>query len=228
MAYVAPVVDGKIEYEPTQQKKTNEKGNSNLDKDAFLQLLTAEMQYQDPLEPTSNTEYIAQFATFSQVESLTNMEKSMQLQGTYDLVGKDVIMKVTDKNGETVYKDGRVEYVYIENDEAYLSIKGKLYKASDLDTIVDDTYLNAYNKVSEWAKELASLPKPKLITMDNEAQIKKLRETYEGMSDYEKTFIASDVLKIYNEAVTTFDNLKAAIEETLKKKSSESAIEKVS
>ena len=29
--------------------------NSGMDKDAFLQLLVAQMKYQDPLEPTSNT-----------------------------------------------------------------------------------------------------------------------------------------------------------------------------
>ena len=40
--------------------------NSSLDKDAFLQLLVAQMKYQDPLEPTDNTEYVAQLATFSE------------------------------------------------------------------------------------------------------------------------------------------------------------------
>ena len=39
------------------EKKTT--GNSSLDKESFLKLLVAQMQYQDPLEPTENTEYIS-------------------------------------------------------------------------------------------------------------------------------------------------------------------------
>ena len=61
MALVAPVKDGKIvdTTQKTNSKETEKSGN-NLDKDAFLQLLVAQMKYQDPLEPTSNTEYISQ------------------------------------------------------------------------------------------------------------------------------------------------------------------------
>lgn len=32
------------------------KGNTSFDKNMFLKLLAAEMQYQDPLEPTQNSE----------------------------------------------------------------------------------------------------------------------------------------------------------------------------
>ena len=54
MALIQPVENGKI---PTteEEEKTTSAGN-DLGYDEFLQLLCAEMQYQDPLEPTSNTE----------------------------------------------------------------------------------------------------------------------------------------------------------------------------
>ena len=66
MALIQPVVDGKI---PKDTSTTSKSDTSNdLGYDQFLQLLCAEMQYQDPLEPTSNTEYVAQLATFSQME----------------------------------------------------------------------------------------------------------------------------------------------------------------
>ncbi|WP_424934562.1 flagellar hook capping FlgD N-terminal domain-containing protein [Amaricoccus macauensis] len=44
------------------------------DFNTFIQLLTAQMNNQDPLEPTSNTEFVAQLASFSAVEQqiLTN------------------------------------------------------------------------------------------------------------------------------------------------------------
>jgi flagellar basal-body rod modification protein FlgD len=39
-----------------------------LDYNAFLQLLLAQMQNQDPLNPTDSTEYVSQLASFSNVE----------------------------------------------------------------------------------------------------------------------------------------------------------------
>ena len=70
MAVSAVVKDGEIQQTAaeTSAKKAT-KSNSGMDKDAFLQLLVAQMKYQDPLEPTSNAEYISQYATFSQVRA---------------------------------------------------------------------------------------------------------------------------------------------------------------
>ena len=41
-----------------------------MGKDVFLQLLVAQMRYQDPNSPTSTTEFMSQTATFTQVEKL--------------------------------------------------------------------------------------------------------------------------------------------------------------
>ena len=65
---IQPIVDGKIPTSTattTTSEKTETKGTTNLGHDAFLQLLVCEMQHQDPLEPTTNTEWISQLATFS-------------------------------------------------------------------------------------------------------------------------------------------------------------------
>jgi flagellar basal-body rod modification protein FlgD len=43
-------------------------GAAMLDYNAFLKLLIAQMKNQDPTEPMGNTEFVAQLATFSQVE----------------------------------------------------------------------------------------------------------------------------------------------------------------
>ena len=88
MAVDAIVQDGKILETASESSVKKTTSNSGMDKDAFLQLLVAQMKYQDPLEPTSNTEYISQYATFSQVEQLQNMAATMELSRASSMVGK--------------------------------------------------------------------------------------------------------------------------------------------
>ena len=82
MSLIAPIEDGKVVESASQSSLSTAKteGGSDMDKDAFLQLLVAQMKYQDPLQPTSNTEYISQYAQFSQVEQMQNMAGSHHVQ----------------------------------------------------------------------------------------------------------------------------------------------------
>lgn len=48
----------------------------NLDKDTFLQLLVAQMRYQNPLSPLDSNEYLAQAAQYASVEQLENMAQA--------------------------------------------------------------------------------------------------------------------------------------------------------
>ena len=112
MSLIQEVKNGQIVDSATTSKKT-EKSGSDLGYDQFLQILCAEMQYQDPLEPTSNTEYIAQMATFSQVESMLNMQNTMTASEANALVGKYVIIKVkTSLTGEMSYASVIVNDVF--------------------------------------------------------------------------------------------------------------------
>ncbi|KUO70094.1 MAG: flagellar hook capping protein [Desulfosporosinus sp. BRH_c37] len=51
--------------------------NDALGKDDFLQLLVAQMQNQDPLNPTDSKDSIAQLAQFSSLEQMNNISASM-------------------------------------------------------------------------------------------------------------------------------------------------------
>jgi flagellar basal-body rod modification protein FlgD len=48
--------------------------SDKLDQDTFLKLLVAQLKYQDPSNPTSSTEFMAQTAQFTQVERLNELK----------------------------------------------------------------------------------------------------------------------------------------------------------
>lgn len=142
---ITAVVDseGNVENSSkTYKSSTNSNKNTNdsLDKSQFLNLLVAEMKYQDPLEPQANSDYVAQLATFSQVESMQNMQLTYQQAHGSSLVGKPVIMKTESSSGETGYVCGRVDYMLTEEGKVYLSINGSMYDIDDLDTVLEEEY----------------------------------------------------------------------------------------
>jgi flagellar basal-body rod modification protein FlgD len=98
-----------------------------MGKDVFLQLLVAQMRYQDPNSPASTTEFMSQTATFTQVEkleeiaaqnaSLVSLQRSLSAGA---LVGHTV--SYTDDDGTTV--TGTVGSVKISGDEPSAVVDG--------------------------------------------------------------------------------------------------------
>jgi flagellar basal-body rod modification protein FlgD len=86
------------EYEESQLLKSSE---DELDRNAFLQLLTTQLQNQNPLDPMKNEAFVAQLAQFSQLEGITNMSTSLEdvagvmrsdrIMAGANLVGKSVL-----------------------------------------------------------------------------------------------------------------------------------------
>ncbi|MGI9353874.1 MAG: flagellar hook assembly protein FlgD [Rhizobiaceae bacterium] len=77
--------------------QTEPKSSANVDYDTFLQLLVTQMRNQDPTKPMDSTEYVAQLATFSNVEqSIQTNEKldkllnSSFLFNAASLIGKTI------------------------------------------------------------------------------------------------------------------------------------------
>ncbi len=212
MALSALIKDGQVVESASQASlsKTQKTGGQDMDKDAFLQLLVAQMKYQDPMEPTSNTEYIAQYAQFSQVEAISNMATSMDLSRASGLVGQEVYIKTTGSDGEADYVQGKVDYVVYEGGKPYLSINESLYSLEDLDTVVDKEYQDAYTGATEFTAKLNKLPAVNNISISADGKtIDELTDSYNKMSDYEKTFIAEDTLTRYKKYVEKLTALRA-------------------
>ena len=71
--------------------------NPAADKDMFLQLLVAQMRYQDPMNPTDSSQFLAQSAQFTALEKMQDVaDKTAQLFsaqvsfGASGLIGRTV------------------------------------------------------------------------------------------------------------------------------------------
>jgi len=58
---------------------TSSSGNSldNVNENEFLQLLVAQIQYQDPTNPTDSTAFVTQLAQFSSLEQLIDIRTDL-------------------------------------------------------------------------------------------------------------------------------------------------------
>lgn len=68
-------------FDDESKAKTPVKKNTDLDKDAFLRLLTTQLANQDPLNPMEDKEFIAQLAQFSSLEQMQNLNKNVENLG---------------------------------------------------------------------------------------------------------------------------------------------------
>ena len=189
---VAPVVDGKVQNSNASSKSlasASEKDKSQIDSEAFLTLLVAEMQNQDPLEPTSNTEWISQYATFTQVSEVQAIGDNMNAMKADSLTGKTVIMSVKDDAGNTDEVSGVVDYVTYEEGKAYLSIDGSLYSINDLKTVVSERYVEASDRADDLIAAIKNLPAPSLMTKDYFNAASAVVAEYDDMNDFEKGFL---------------------------------------
>ena len=216
MSSVANIVNGEIKNNgvSASEAKNNATKSGDLDKEAFLQLLVTQMKYQDPLEPTDNTEYVSQLATFSELEQMTNLVASSDLTRASQLVGQYVTVK--DKNettGEETIIGGKVDYVTVENGKGYLNIGDSKYSIDKLDSVVDQKYLNAYELAENFNKSLNSLPTLATLTTSYKDVVDNLTEILNDMSTYEKSFLtAANIadLKKYQERMAELVHIEEA------------------
>ncbi|MBS0202394.1 MAG: flagellar hook capping protein [Planctomycetes bacterium] len=99
--------------------------SSQLGQQQFLQLLVAQMKSQNPMEPTSNQEFLgqlAQFSTLSGIETLNaNFSDMMTLQDLTQgssLIGK----QVSYTNSSNTTSTGVVQSVGVTNGKLHLQV----------------------------------------------------------------------------------------------------------
>lgn len=224
MSLIAAFQDGKFvdSTSATSLSEKKETNSSGIDSESFLTLLVAEMQNQDPLEPTSNTEWISQYATFTQVSEIQEIGTAMDSVKAQDLVGQYVIMKVTSEaTGDTNYVSGQVDYVVYEEGKAFLSIGNELYSIDDLDTVASEEYMEAYDLAKEVEAAYKKLPKLDDLTLSYADEVEELTGICDKMTDYQKTFFEKSFFETLDEYSDKIASLRKAQEEAEEPKGEE-------
>lgn len=115
-----------------QQQATGTASSTSIKSQDFLNLLTMQLQYQDPTNPMDNSQMLAQEAQFASLESMEQLTSSFtsfsSIYQANSLMGQKVEVKV---DGST--KTGTVDYVdFSDSNGASVNIGGTNYPLSSV------------------------------------------------------------------------------------------------
>ena len=112
-------------------KSKTEGTDNTLDQDMFLKLMLEQLKYQDPLNPMSNQDFLAQQAQFTQLEQLQQLNETIEansgLTQGMDLIGKEVTLMDPDDPNKTI--TGIVEEAVFYQNGCAVKVNGKEYPA---------------------------------------------------------------------------------------------------
>lgn len=121
---IAPAIQQLINAnQPANTIPTSSGTNSSaVSQTQFLQLLTAQLQNQDPTKPMDDTQSVAELAQFSSLQSQTALTSAFQSFQTNfavtqaaGLIGKTVQVVSTDASGNSSTVSGAVQAVQVTN-----------------------------------------------------------------------------------------------------------------
>jgi flagellar basal-body rod modification protein FlgD len=125
MTDIAPVINTSSVKAPTTAASAST--DPLLDKDAFLKLLTAQLQYQDPLSPTDSSTFTTQMSQLSETEQMTNVatDQTAMLSSTNNAAAVALLGKTVDyTNNDGSVGTGVVGDVDISGSTPSLTVDG--------------------------------------------------------------------------------------------------------
>lgn len=122
----------KIEASQSATKRGTKivKKGQEMDKNAFLRILTAELTNQDPMNAKDSTAYVSQLAQFSSLEQMANLNSTISFNSVNNLVGKTVALNSYDQNGKQY--GGNVTSVSKDGDNVKVTVNVAKYKGDKL------------------------------------------------------------------------------------------------
>ncbi|HHW23186.1 MAG TPA: flagellar biosynthesis protein FlgD [Clostridiaceae bacterium] len=108
--------------EEQAKSSASTRNTGELGKDDFLKLLITQVQNQDPMNPASDTDFIAQMAQFSALEQMQNLNRTFSYTAGFAMLGKYVTGEIRDDNGDVKYVSGKAESVRVMNGQVYVVV----------------------------------------------------------------------------------------------------------
>lgn len=146
--------------------------NSIVSVDTFFQLLMAEMTNQDPLEPTTNTEFVSQLASFTALQTSEDTLYYNTVSYAASLAGKSVTVSErdgTDENGKVKMKlvTGVVTGVDISDEKnVEVTINGKRYPITNVMNVASNSTGSAIS-TTDGAYAVSLIGKNVLLQAEN-------------------------------------------------------------
>lgn len=113
------------------QRTSREK---ELGKNEFFKILSAQLQFQDPMQGGDNSEYVAQLAQFSALEQMENLNRALaDLQANQNLLfGSQLIGRAVQIASGSQIAAGEVQSVRIRDSGLYVVLEDGEYPAEDI------------------------------------------------------------------------------------------------
>lgn len=109
---------------------TAKTAGSGLGQTDFLNLLTTQLKYQNPLDPMKDGDFAAQLAQFSSLDNMQKLNASFsqmlflqQMTQGANLIGKQISF---DRQGSNIPARGVVQSVTVDNGQLHLKVGGNL------------------------------------------------------------------------------------------------------
>ncbi len=106
--------------------------DNNLDIQDFFQLIASQLSNQDFMNPTDNTEFMAQMAQFSALQMQQNILYASNASFASSLVGKTVVTAKLDSTGNLVTTTGIVDRITFANGTFEFVVDGKSFALENL------------------------------------------------------------------------------------------------
>lgn len=102
-----------------------------LNQNDFLKLLVSQIQYQDPMNPKSDTDMAAQMAQFTALQQTSQSSASLAMLQANSLMGSTVTLQIDSKTSTS----GVVTGVQMKNGAPQITVGGQYYSLSQITAV---------------------------------------------------------------------------------------------
>lgn len=166
-------------FDDEKEKKVENAPNNDLDKMAFLRLLTTQLANQDPLNPMEDREFIAQLAQFSALEQMQNLNKTVENLGIEILTSMEMLNTNQLQANVQLIKEvmnirkAMESYLGLEPGAEEVDIEELRYKIEMANELTEENYT-----VESWALLQEAIMKAMLVLENEEAKDVEIENAY--------------------------------------------------